>query len=223
MTGAARENTLEAFTTARGVADGVELDVRRCADGTLVVHHDAVVSGAGRIDKLTGSDLPGWVPELRDALAACGDLLVNVEVKSDAEGPGHDPQERCARAAAHLCADAGAGLDPGAIVLSSFSLPALLAGREEAPQLQLGWLCGAEAYRDLQGRLDTAVGHGLAAIHPLHLLIDSGFIRDAHGAGLAVRAWTVDDPERVAELAEAGVDAVITNDVAAALEALGRA
>ena len=46
--------------------------------------------------------------------------------------------------------------------------------------------------------------------------------RDAHRAGLAVRAWTVDDPGRIAELAAMGTDAVVTNDVPAALEALGR-
>ena len=42
------ENTLEAFAGAlRAGADGVELDVRRCADGELVVHHDAEVPGVG--------------------------------------------------------------------------------------------------------------------------------------------------------------------------------
>jgi glycerophosphoryl diester phosphodiesterase len=223
MTGAGRENTVEAFAAARGVADGVEMDVRRCADGTLVVHHDAVVGDIGPIDKLRRSELPQWVPHLSDALAACRDLLVNVEVKSDTEGPAHDPQERCATAAARVCAGAIPGLGPAAIVLSSFSLPALLAARKETPELPLGWLCGTEAFLDLPSRLEMAVAHGLAAIHPLHLLIDSALIRDAHNAGLLVRAWTVDDPERVAELAVLGVDAVITNDVPAALKALGRA
>ena len=39
---------------------------------------------------------------------------------------------------------------------------------------------------------------------------------------MAIRPWTVDDPASIAELGELGVDAVITNDVAAALRALGR-
>jgi glycerophosphoryl diester phosphodiesterase len=222
-TGPARENTIEAFAAARRrLADGVELDVRRCADGTLVVHHDAVVPGAGSIDSLRPSDLPGWVPTLHDALAACTDLLVNVEVKSETEGPGHDPLERCAVTAARMCAKGGPGFGLATTVMSSFSLAALQAAQDEAPELQLGWLCGAEAVFDLPARLERAVGHGFAAIHPFHMLIDPGFVHEAHRAGLAVRAWTVDDPERIAGLASMGTDAVVTNDVPAALRALRR-
>jgi glycerophosphoryl diester phosphodiesterase len=223
VTAAARENTLGAFAAARAMADGVELDVRRCLDGTLVVHHDAVVAGVGSIDSLGRSELPDWVPDLSGALAACGGLLVNVEVKSDIDGKGHDPAERCAIAAARMCADGGPGFGTATIVLSSFSLPALIAAGNEAPELQLGWLCGAEAAFDLRRRLETAERLGLASIHPHHLLIDPPFIEAAHDAGLAVRGWTVDSPERIATLAAAGIDAVVTNDVPAALRALGRA
>ena len=46
----APENTVAAFTRARELgADGVELDVRRTADGVLVVHHDPDVRGVGLI------------------------------------------------------------------------------------------------------------------------------------------------------------------------------
>jgi glycerophosphoryl diester phosphodiesterase len=41
-----------------------------------------------------------------------------------------------------------------------------------------------------------------------------------HRRGYAVSAWTVDDPERLRALAELGVDAIITNDAAAARAAL---
>ena len=38
---AAPENTIEAYVLARDQgADGVEIDVRRSADGILVLHHD---------------------------------------------------------------------------------------------------------------------------------------------------------------------------------------
>ena len=40
----ARENTVESFRAAVATgAGGIELDVRRTADGALVVHHDAVL------------------------------------------------------------------------------------------------------------------------------------------------------------------------------------
>src|SRR5260370_6189299 len=78
----APENSLEAFCEARRLgADGVELDVRRSADGALVVHHDAEIAGVGRVAALKVVDLPPVVPLLEPAIAACGDLLVNIELK----------------------------------------------------------------------------------------------------------------------------------------------
>ena len=42
----ARENTLASFRAAAGMrAQGIELDVRRTADGELIVHHDPVLEG----------------------------------------------------------------------------------------------------------------------------------------------------------------------------------
>ena len=42
-----------------------------------------------------------------------------------------------------------------------------------------------------------------------------------HAAGLRVNTWTVDDPDRIRELASWGVDAVITNVPDVARAALG--
>src|SRR5579864_5513808 len=89
------ENSLEAFTGAlRTGADGVELDVRRSADGELVVHHDAEIPGAGLVGELRRHQLPEWVPTLGPALAACAGALVNVEIKNIPGDPGYDPGNR---------------------------------------------------------------------------------------------------------------------------------
>ena len=44
----------------------------------------------------------------------------------------------------------------------------------------------------------------------------------ARVAGVRLDTWTVDDPDAIRRFAAAGVDAVITNDPATALSALGR-
>src|SRR5450432_3564900 len=89
-----RENTLEAFAAAlRLGADGVELDVRRTSDGTLVVHHDAEIAGVGAIHALPARALPPWVPRLEDALGRCAGAIVNVEIKNAPVEPGFDPGE----------------------------------------------------------------------------------------------------------------------------------
>jgi glycerophosphoryl diester phosphodiesterase len=50
-------------------------------------------------------------------------------------------------------------------------------------------------------------------------VVSPRFIRHAHGAGLTVEVWTVDDPGDMARLLGWGVDALITNrpDVAVAV------
>ncbi|MGC9963142.1 MAG: glycerophosphodiester phosphodiesterase family protein [Acidimicrobiales bacterium] len=137
-----RENTLAAFRLAGELgADGVELDVRRTADGRLVIHHDIEITGLGPVSQCRYRDLPAWVPTLEEALGACVDagLAVNVEVKSELWGTSHDPMERCAKESAAVCRAAARS---AGIVMSSFSTTALEAVREVCPELALGWLFG---------------------------------------------------------------------------------
>src|SRR5437588_12260658 len=92
-TGSSRGNTIEAFVEARRLgADGVELDVRRCQDGALVVHHDPAIPGLGPIAELGVADLPAYVPLLAAALETCAGLLVNVEIKNAPTEPGFDAE-----------------------------------------------------------------------------------------------------------------------------------
>jgi glycerophosphoryl diester phosphodiesterase len=220
---AVRENTLEAFrSAARLGADGVELDVRRTADGDLVIHHDVESPGLGLISDCRHLELQEWVPTLVEALEVCDELGldVNVEVKSEVAGPSHDVMERCAAESAAVCAGASASVR---IVVSSFSVAALAAVRAVSSDLALAWLVGfGSAGPTPPWSGGILAGLSLEGVHPGDAMIDAEYVRRAHDDGLAVRAWTVDAPARVAELAGLGVDAIITNDVAAALGAIGR-
>ena len=215
-----RENTIAAFQRAAELgADGVELDVRRTADGVLVVHHDQEVGGVGLVSRCNRRALPAWVPSLEESIAACADagLAVNVEVKSEDHGPSHDPAERCATDAAIVCA--GAAVKDG-LVASSFSLSALVAMRKVSARLALAWLVEPPFTAPKAWRRDAVGALSLQAVHPCDALVGLGLVAHAHQDNLAVRVWTVDDPIRIAELARLGVDAVITNDVAVARRAL---
>lgn len=55
-----------------------------------------------------------------------------------------------------------------------------------------------------------------------HRHLNAGTIERFHSLGLAVIAWTVDDPARAVELADLGVDAITTNDVPSIIACLGR-
>ena len=63
----------------------------------------------------------------------------------------------------------------------------------------------------------AAAGH--AALHPWDGLVDESLLAAAKANGLEVNVWTVDDPDRMAQLIALGVDGLCTNvpDVARAV------
>lgn len=206
------ENTIGAFEAAvRFGAGGVELDVRASADGALVVHHDPALADGREVHELLAAELPSLVCDLAEALLACGDLLVNVEIKADRPGSGAE----LASPVVEACRRWG-----GRVLVSSFDPAAVDEVRRidaGIPTAQLTFLLD----RSVADVVGWVAGRGHAAWHPFHPTLDAAAVVEAHAAGLAVNTWTVDDPERVAELARWGVDAIVTNDVPATMAALG--
>lgn len=211
---AARENTVEAFAKARALrADAVELDVRRCADGPLVVHHDAVVRGAGCIVERSLDELrrrAPWVPTLEEAMAACDGMWVDIEVKNLPVDPDWDPDEGVATRVAEFVAAGGLH---DRVVVSSFNPGALIAAREFDPNVPTALLTVGSF--DAVVAVETAAEAGHVASHPgVEALAGDRAARAVargHELGLAVVPWTVDDPDEITRLAEAGVAGVITN------------
>jgi glycerophosphoryl diester phosphodiesterase len=217
---AAPENTLAAFRLAREEgADGVELDVRRCRTGEVVVFHDADarrIAGAPlRIADASLADLrtldagshrgPMFrgerIPLLAETLEALPGAFVNVELKSQ----GRDL--RLAAATARVIRAVGAG---GRVIVSSFDYRLLVAFRVAAPELPIGLLFE----RDQRWRLPTALAIRLlrpAAVHPDRALVTAPRARRWTARGLAVNVWTVDDPDEARRLAALGATSVITN------------
>ena len=58
---------------------------------------------------------------------------------------------------------------------------------------------------------DGAVAVGAHVISPDHAMVDAAFVERAHDAGLAVLPWTVNEPARIVEVVEAGVDGLVTD------------
>src|SRR4051794_13351691 len=217
----AKENTIAAFVAAgRLGADGVELDVRRTADGALVVHHDAAIAGVGLISDLAVADLPDDVPLLDAALDACHGMFVNIEIKNSPLDGDYDPSEHAAAEVVNLLAERrrSSARIPDDIVISSFHLPTIDAVRTADPGVATGWITLAMV--DQAWALTTAAEHGHGAIHPQEQAITAELVAAAAAEGVAVRAWTVDDPDRLRQLADFGVDALITNQVELAISTL---
>jgi glycerophosphoryl diester phosphodiesterase len=196
-----RENTVEAFGAAALVAGvaGVELDVRMTADEALVVHHDRALPDGRVIGEVEAASLPPWLPTLAAALEACAPLaLVDVEIKADR---GHHP--------ALPAAVAGALEGVPNAFASSFNLAALDAFHAAAPGVPTGWLT-LPGYEPADAVAAVAAA-GHAAINPPDAVTTPALVAVAHQAGLQVVVWTVDDPERMAELASLAVDVLVTD------------
>ena len=207
------ENTVEAFHGAlEAGADWVELDARRTADGALIVHHDAVLPDGRAIVELPATALPASIPTLAEALDACAGMGVNIEIKNNAPDPDFDPTEIVAAGVISLLAERDGRDD---VLISSFNPATLLHLRNAAPHLDTALLV-VEPPADVVEQL-VAAGH--EALHPYDWWVTPQLVADCHAAGLAVNVWTVDDPARMQELLDHGVDGLCTNvpDVARSL------
>lgn len=209
------ENTLEAFAAAIAAgADGVELDVRRSADDVLVVHHDAHLVDGRMVRDVAAADLPATVPSLAEALISVHDAFVNIEIKNSPSDSDHDAEMGVSAAVAALVAGLG-GYERR--LVSAFELDSVLRIQAIDPGIAIGWLTMA---RDDPGSIiDHAAAHGLQAINPNDRQVDRAFVALAHDAGLKVFVWTVDSAPRALQLAEFGVDGIITNDPFGLVEA----
>ncbi|OYR68485.1 glycerophosphodiester phosphodiesterase [Halorubrum ezzemoulense] len=201
------ENTVGAIERASPRVDAVELDVRRCASGELVVVHDAdlgrLTDASGPIADADWSELRELtvlgseesIPRLDGALdAAPDDLTVNVEVKEPAvAGDALDAARRAANE----------------VLFSSFHPRALAALRDRDPETARALLvAGGDAERAVEAATDL----GCVAVHPpIDVATEPGFVDAVHEAGLRVNAWTATDRDEVERLLGAGVDGIIAD------------
>ncbi|UCG85540.1 MAG: glycerophosphodiester phosphodiesterase [Gemmatimonadota bacterium] len=198
------ENSLAAFRAAEELgADGVELDVHTTLDGVAIVHHDAVADSHRiaevRLGELRDHKLPNGeaIPLLADALSTLGTkLLVFVEVKTlPAE---HDDR---------LLDVLRAGPAPGNYHVHSFDHRIIKRLKQRQPSLISGVLSASYPVKPLD-QLEDA---GATELWQVENQIDAGLIEAAHDKDYRVYAWTVDDPTRMRQLIEMGVDAICTN------------
>ena len=213
-TAVAPENTLQAFVAASAVgADGVELDVHRTADSGLVVHHDAEARGLGVLAERTQAEIRAARPEiptLDEALEACTGMLVNVEVKNLPGDADYDPAEGVAASVVELLSRRDRRDD---VLVSSFNLDTVDRVRELDVTIPTGFL--TLVGMDPVDAVEVAHAHGHGAVNPdVRALVGeaaAATVARAHGLGMTVNVWTVNDEHEMRRLATAGVDAVITD------------
>jgi glycerophosphoryl diester phosphodiesterase len=208
-----RTNSIPAFERAVELgADGVELDVHLTKDGVLVVHHDFVLADDGPLDTLLSGSLPPYVPTLEEAFSACSDLVVNVEIKYDAE----KARVRRDDLAASVIEEIERLGREETVIISSFDSTVLASCRRFRDSIDLGLLCRWD--QPFSEHLGVAERLGLQAVHPFFFVTAIDDVDRAHRAGLLVNVWTVNDESSITDSAEMGVDGIITDALELAQE-----
>lgn len=225
-------------------AEMIETDAHLARDGEIVLIHDADLRRTTNCNgsvadlhlaELSACDAGYWftprgerrhafrglglaVPRLDDLLDLVRSLeptvFINVEIKNLPSEIDYDPTNRLARALVKSLDGANAAFN---VLVSSFNPDAIDRVKELSPSLRTAYLCGPRA--DLHARTAYAHARGHDAIHPHHSSLGRGerarrIVDVMHGAGLEVNVWTVNEPQRMLELATAGVDGIITDDPA---------
>lgn len=206
---AEKENTLAAFHRARAMgADAVELDVRLSRDGTMVVHHDPRLADGRIIVELDASDLPPEVPRLADALDACAGMWVNIEIKNDESEPDFDPDDELAGLVSSHLRDRG---ETERWLISSFRRRTIDVLHGLIPDVATAWLTTIVDEQELETLADDLLAAGHVALHPWVGGVTRQMIDVFHSRGLVVNTWTCDEPERMRELLDWGIDGICTN------------
>jgi glycerophosphoryl diester phosphodiesterase len=219
-------NTLAAMRgAADDGADMIEIDVQPCADGEIVVFHDASLGSTTDAEGLVAEtdcetvldaevhDSGETVPTLDAAMAAIpSEVGVNVELKSpgrsDDTGDDRSANGRRERwvPLAERTLDVCSEYD-NSILLSSFHPPALAAAREVDATVPLAVL-----FADAVDRAFTAARrYDCVGINPSIGRTDRALVERARTEGLDVNPYTVTKPTQTARLRRLGVDGVIAD------------
>ncbi|WP_256684019.1 glycerophosphodiester phosphodiesterase [Halococcus qingdaonensis] len=199
-------NTLVAIENAIADADMIELDVRRCGSGELVVFHDEVVDRAtddsGRVDELPLSRLEAL--DVHDTNTGIVSLTEAADAIPDGTGINLELKER---GIANEAVAAASTVD-NEVIVSSFDGEALDQLDTDDPTVELAYLFGLNTDEDFENAL--ALDCEYIHVHWSHWLLTDAIER-AHDAGMAVNVWTIDSSIATDLLARAGVDGVIAD------------
>ncbi len=200
--------------------DGIEVDARTTSDGVVVLMHDERVerttNGRGRVRDLTWPeirrlDAGSWkgeefrgepVPRLDEVLAeTVGRVVLHVEVKE----PGEE------EAVLKVIKECGA-LDW--VLITSFHTEVIKNTYSLEPRvgrsLIVGWLRDAEdVKKGLPIHWALACRANALALYRGH--VSREVVTYAHKRLLSIGAWTINEVEEAAKLAEMGVDTITTD------------
>jgi len=231
--GLAPENTLPSFALALALGvDVLELDVHASSDGVIVVHHDDTLErttdGTGLLRERTyeelqeldagyqfsrdGRDFPYrghglWIPTLEEVLYAFPDVAINLEVKQGAPA--------IAAEVVRVIREAGAA---DRVLLAAEKDAIIAEVRAVADGIPTSFATGEVV--DFVNRMTTGdfadyVPVGTALQIPPRFgeieLVTAESVAVAHGLGLEIHVWTINQRDEMDVLLALGIDGIMSD------------
>ncbi len=216
--GYAPENTLTAFRRAVELgATFIETDLQLTRDAQLVALHDTTLdrttNGHGVVGNFTLAELReldagSWfgprfagerLPTIDDIIqfARDADVVFYLEVKTGGRWGAERALVQALRKAEEAARTA----------VLSFELEALAHVRRQDPTLMCGFLLD----RSRPDAIQAALSVGARQLAPRGDLVSAELVREAHGQGLQVVTWTVNEPDQMKAALADGVDGIMTD------------
>ena len=211
------ENTIPAVEKAVEMnSDAVEVDIWRTADDSLIVFHDrntarlagdSLVIPESKYGELRALELSGgtYIPSLREVLEILPqDTKIFIELKNCwEEGRAGEVFPMLE----NLLQETGT-MEQATLI--SFNIEKLVEAKEYVPDIPLYWLTSEQ--QPVSGLINKVINADISGLDVHHSLISKELMNKARSNNMDVYVWTVNDPERAAELAkEYGVDGITTD------------
>jgi glycerophosphoryl diester phosphodiesterase len=182
-------------------------------DNVAVVSHDPVLKSGTPIRTLTRDELPTEIPTLDQVfdLGRGNTVQFDVETKIFADQPDLTPG--AAEFTELLLDSIRRHALESRVILLSFDPRTLRAIKKLEISIRRSALF--ETPRDW---MQVARESEATALGPEYRLVTPDRVAEAHAAGLEVIPWTANQPEDWAKLAEAGCDAIISDDPGALIQ-----
>lgn len=246
------DDTLFAFQNAVNLgADVLEMDTHMSADGVLVVIHDETVDrttdGTGLIKEMTLAEIQAldagyrwqspsediraqysedypyraqgiYISTLEEIFERFPETRMNIEIKQSEPPIGET-----------LCGMIRAYGREDDVLIASFSHEAMLDFRAQCPEIatsstQDEMIVFYVTYRLFLGQSYSPAFQAVQVPRERFglTIMTPRFVRAAHGRGVEVHTWTINERESMQELIDMGVDGIITDRPDRLLDLLGR-
>ncbi len=226
------ENTRTSFQKALDAgAAGFELDTRRCADGTIVIIHDATLdrttNGSGRVSDFRYEELKTLdagrgdpVPRLCDILDEFGGrCTIHIELKESGLAQDVSEMARARRIAPNvvvICFDRDDNDESSSSTWDDL--------KSIATSVPTGLLVTSRKLRRVGNEAFIAAvkQHGATALHTPRDVATAELIHLARASDLPVRVWTVNDPVEALRFQELGAESICSDVPQICIQALAR-